>query len=99
MTGHCARGVFHQPGQEDQSYADLSDDQRAKLRRGAPAARLAAIDGRTAGRHTGQLEARRRRNHRPIGLGRAGQTEIPWRLEGAKALPAFCTAAALTGRT
>ena len=30
---------------------------------------LAPADGHTAGRHTGQLDARRRRDHRAVGLG------------------------------
>jgi alkyl hydroperoxide reductase subunit AhpC len=36
---------------------------------GTPAARFTPADGSTASRHTGQLEARRRRQHRAGGLG------------------------------
>ena len=39
---HRALGVHHRPGQEDQGDADLSDEHRPQLRRGAAAARIPA---------------------------------------------------------
>jgi alkyl hydroperoxide reductase subunit AhpC len=66
---------------------------------GASACRCLPADRQIPGRHTRQLEARRRRDHRPVSLGRGGQREIPGRLEGAKALPADRLAAALDRET
>jgi hypothetical protein len=45
-----------------------------------------AADRQTAGCHTRQLEARRRRNHRPVALRRESQGEISGWLENAEAL-------------
>ena len=45
------------------------------------------------GGDAGELEARRGRDHRPGGVRRAGQGEVPQRLEGAQALPAHRPAA------
>ena len=70
------------------SFAKLFDPQPFHLDR--EAATNSRFGGLVAsGWHTGAMTMRLL----------VGQTEIPWRLEGAKALPAFCTAAALTGRT
>ena len=42
---HRALGVRHRPGQEDQGDADLSDEHRPQLRRGAAAARFLPAHG------------------------------------------------------
>ena len=73
---HRALGVRHRPGQEDQGDADLSDEHRPQLRRGAAAARFLPADGEAHGRDAGELEARRGRDHPARGLRRAGQGEV-----------------------
>ena len=54
--------------------------------------------GEAQGRDAGELEARRGRDHRAVGLGRRGEEEVPGRLEVAEAVPAHRAAAALLGR-
>ena len=80
-----AQRLRHRPGQEDQADPDLSDDHRAQLRRGAARHRLAAAHRQAQGRDAGELEARRGRDHRRLGLQRGGQGDLP-RVEGAQAL-------------
>ena len=58
--------------QEGQADPRLSDDDRPQLRRGAAGDRLAAADRGAQGRDAGQLAARRRRDHRRLGLRRRG---------------------------
>jgi alkyl hydroperoxide reductase subunit AhpC len=65
----------------------------AQLRRDPARARFHADDGQVQGRHTGELEGRRRRHHRRLGDRRGRQDSLPRRLEGAQALPAHCQAA------
>ena len=50
-------GVRRRAGQEDQADADLPDEHRAQLRRGAARARLDAAHGEAQGGDAGELEA------------------------------------------
>ena len=51
--------LHRRPGQADQGDADLPDEQRSQLRRGAAAARFHPADRAPLGRDSGQLEAGR----------------------------------------
>ena len=66
---------------------------RPQLRRGAAPARILPAHRQAPGGDAGELEARRGRHHRPGRLRRAGQGEVPRRLEDAEALPAHRPAA------
>ena len=68
-TNATVRSVFvDRPRQADQADADLPDDDRAQLRRDPARARLDAAHGQAQGRHAGELEAGRRRDHRAFGV-------------------------------
>ena len=60
-------GIHRGTGQEGEADTDLPDDHRTQLRRGAARTRFAAADGEAQGRHAGELEERRGRNHRWLG--------------------------------
>ena len=60
----------------------------SQRRRDHPCARLAPADGRLLGRHAGELEGRRGRDHRPRRERRGRQGPLPQGLEGPQALPA-----------
>src|ERR1700704_5999866 len=81
-----AQRLRHRPGQEGQADPGLSDDHRPQLRRGVARDRLAAAHGETQGGDAGELEARRRRDHRRFGDRRGRQEAIPAGLEVAEAL-------------
>src|SRR5262249_5323539 len=68
------------------------------LRRGAAGHRFAATDGQAQGGDAGELEARRRRDHRRLGHRRGRQEAISAGLEGAKTLHAHRAAATKLGR-
>ena len=74
---HGPLGLRDRPGQEDQGDADLSDEHRAQLRRGAAHPRLGAADRQAPDRDPGQLEAGRRCHHRAGGLGRGRGESYP----------------------
>ena len=59
---------------------------------------FAAVDRQTQGGDPGELEARRRRHHRGISLGRRGEEDLPAGLEITQALHPHRAAAALTAR-
>ena len=83
------RNVFvDRPGQEGQADPRLPDDDRPQLRRGAARHRLAAAHGQPQGRHAGELEAGRGRHHLRRRHRRAGQGDLPRRVEVAEAVPA-----------
>jgi peroxiredoxin len=60
----CAQRLRDRSGQEDQARSLLSDDDRAQLRRDPARGRLDAAHRKTQSRNAGELEARRRRDHR-----------------------------------
>ena len=62
------------------------DDHGAQLRRGAARHRLAAADRQAQGGDAGELEARRGRDHRRLGLRRGREEELSAGLEVAQAL-------------
>ena len=72
--------------QEDQAGARVSDDHRPQLRRGAARHRLAAAHREAQGRHAGELEAGRGRDHRRVGVGRRREEGLPAGLERAAAV-------------
>jgi hypothetical protein len=63
--------------------------------RGAPAPGLLSADRQTSGSDPRQLEAGRGCDYRPVSFRRAGQREVPGRLESPKAVPAHRSAASL----
>jgi SAM-dependent methyltransferase len=65
-----AQRLHRRPGQEDQAHPGLPDDDGPQLRRGLAGARLAAVDRKAPGVDAGELEARRRRDHRRFRFGR-----------------------------
>src|SRR5206468_8969026 len=67
------------------------------LRRGAARDRFAPAHREVPGRDTGELAARRRRDHRARGLRRGCEEEVPAGLESGEALPADRQAAAVGG--
>ena len=67
----------------------LSDDDGPELRRSPSRDRLAPAHGQPQGGDARAVEARRRRDHRRVGLGRRGEEGVP---EGL-ARPAACTSA------
>ena len=83
-----ALGVRHRPGQEGQAHAHLPGVDRPQLRRDPAGDRLPAAHRRLQGGHPGQLEGRRRRDHRRRGLRRRGQAAVPPGLDRRQALPA-----------
>ena len=62
---HRAHRVRHRSGQEDQADARLSDEHRPQFRRSAARARFDPAHRQAQGRHTGELEAGRGRDHLP----------------------------------
>ena len=68
--------VRDRPRQEDQADPRLPDDDRPQLRRGAAGHRLAPADRKAQGLDPGELAAGRRRDHRRLGLQRAGQGDL-----------------------
>ena len=66
---------------------------RPQLRRSAAGDRQPAAHRQAPGGDAGELEERRGRDHRPGRDQRAGQREIPRRLEGSEALPSRRSAA------
>ena len=64
---HRAHRVRDRSRQEDQADAELSDEHRPQLRRGAARARFHAAHGQAQGGDAGELEAGRRRDHRAVG--------------------------------
>ena len=96
---HRALGLRHRPGQEDQADAHLPDDHRPQLRRGPARPRLDPADRQAPGGDAGELEAGRGRDHRRQRQRRAGEAEVPRRLEGPEALPAHRQAAGLSAVT
>ena len=85
---HGALGLHHRPRQEDQGDADLSDEHRPQLRRGAAPARLLPADGEAHGRDAGQLEAGEDVIIPPSVSDEQAKQKFPERLEDAEALPA-----------
>ncbi len=83
---HGAHGVRDRAGQEDQADAQLPHEHGPQFRRSVARTRFHSAHGRAQGCHSGELEARRRCDHRAGRIGRGSQTEIPRRLEGAQAL-------------
>ena len=89
MDNMTVRSVFVVgPDKRVKPDPDLPDDHRAQLRRSSPGARLHAVDGVPSSGHPGELEGRRRRDHRPRGLRRSCPREVSGRLAGSEALPA-----------
>ena len=68
--------VRDRPGQEDQADPRLSDDDRPQLRRGAARDRLAPAHRQPQGRDAGPVAAGRRRDHRRLGVRRAGEGAV-----------------------
>src|SRR5262249_32954759 len=89
-----AQRVRRGPGQEGQTHPGLSDDHRPQLRRGAARDRLAATHRQAQGGDAGELEARRGRDRRRVGVGRGRQEAVHAGLEGAQALYPHRAAAA-----
>ena len=81
------------PDKKIKLVLDLPDDDRPQLRRSPARHRFAAADREAQGRDARQLEARRGRDHRRLGLGRRGEDQVPGRLEGAAAVSADRAAA------
>ena len=71
------RNVVVWPRQEGEADPGLPDDDRPQLRRGPAGDRLAAAHRQAQGRHAGELEAGRRRDHRRLGQRRRGQGDLP----------------------
>ena len=86
-------------GQEDQADAQLSDEHRPQLRRGAAGPRFDPAHGQAQGVHAGELEAGRRCHHPAGGVGRGGQAEISGGLEVAQAVFAHRPPAEVTEGT
>ena len=84
------------PDKKIKLIAHLPDDDGPQLRRGDPGHRLAAADGQPQGRHAGELEPGRRRDHRRFGQQRPGQGAVPRRLGVPQALHPHRQAARLT---
>ena len=63
---HRPQRLRDRPRQEDQAGAVVSDEHRPQLRRSAARARFDAAHREAQGRHAGELEGRRRRDHPPV---------------------------------
>ncbi len=74
--------------QEDQADAGLSDEHGAKFRRSPARAGFDPAHGHPQGRHAGELEEGRGRDHRPRRIRRGSQAEISRRLEDRQAVSA-----------
>ena len=81
-------GLRHRPRQEGQAHADLPGVDRAQLQRDPARDRQPATHREPQGRHAGQLETGRRRDHRPRGVGRRRQGSFPPRVGRAEAVSA-----------
>ena len=81
-----AQRVRGRPGQEDQAGAGLSHDHGTQLRRSAARDRLAAAHRQAQGGDAGELEARRGRHHRRLGV-RRGRQEDRIRRAGSRPSP------------
>ena len=86
-TTDRALGVRHRPGQEGEAHAHLPGVDRPQLRRDPPRHRLAPAHRQLQGRHAGELEGRRGRDHRPGGLRRGRQGALPEGLRHDQAVP------------
>ena len=73
------------PDKKVKLVLDLPDDDRPQLRRGAARDRLAAAHREAQGRDAGELEARRGRDHRRLGLERRGEGDL--RTSGSRRSP------------
>ena len=72
-------GVHRRTRQDDSSDDHLPDDDRAELRRDPPGPRLDAAHGEAQGGHARELEAGRRRDHRPRRGRRRCEEDVPRR--------------------
>ena len=85
------------PGQEGEGGPHLPDEHGPELRRGAAAARLDSAHRGAQGRDARQLEARRGRDHRPVGVGRGSEAALSAGLARAEALHAVRSRAEVEG--
>src|SRR5207253_9172453 len=89
------KGLRRQPEQEYQAEPRLPDDNRPQFRRSAAGNRFSPIDGKASSSNASQLEARARRDHRGLRIGRRGEEALPARVEGTETVPSHRAAAAI----